>query len=254
MTDEDLTRDPRLQAVAEVQPYPLLFLTISGAHLYGFPSPDSDFDVRGVHVLPVEEVVGIRAGRETIESGGHREGLVLDLVTHDLLKFCQLLLKKNGLVLENLHAPLVVRTSAAHEELQAIARRCVTRHHAYHYLGFARSQWELFEKQRRVKPLLYVYRVLLTGIHMVRTGEIESSLVRLNEVYELPYVPELIAAKREGGEEAAFGDGDLSFHEREYGRLRQMLEDAHATSTLPEAPLGKAALHDLLVRVRLGRD
>ena len=25
-------------------PYPLLFATISGAHLYGFPSPDSDYD------------------------------------------------------------------------------------------------------------------------------------------------------------------------------------------------------------------
>ncbi|MDJ0688801.1 MAG: nucleotidyltransferase domain-containing protein [Xenococcaceae cyanobacterium MO_188.B32] len=29
------------------QPYPLLFATISGAHLYGFPSPDSDYDLRG---------------------------------------------------------------------------------------------------------------------------------------------------------------------------------------------------------------
>ena len=32
--------------------YPLVFATISGAHLYGFPSADSDFDLRGVHPLP----------------------------------------------------------------------------------------------------------------------------------------------------------------------------------------------------------
>lgn len=38
-------------------PYPLLFATVSGAHLYGFPSPDSDFDLRGVHVLPPREVI-----------------------------------------------------------------------------------------------------------------------------------------------------------------------------------------------------
>lgn len=31
--------------------YPLVFATVSGAHLYGFPSPDSDFDLRGVHVF-----------------------------------------------------------------------------------------------------------------------------------------------------------------------------------------------------------
>jgi len=37
------------------QPQPLLFATISGAHLYGFPPPDSDFDLRGAHVLPLEK-------------------------------------------------------------------------------------------------------------------------------------------------------------------------------------------------------
>jgi hypothetical protein len=38
-------------------------------------------------------------------------------------------------------------------------------HHSHHYFGFAETQWKLFDKERprRVKPLLYVYRVLLTG-------------------------------------------------------------------------------------------
>ena len=43
--------DPRLQRIVAAQPYPLLFATVSGAHLYGFPSPDSDFDLRGAHVF-----------------------------------------------------------------------------------------------------------------------------------------------------------------------------------------------------------
>ncbi len=34
--------DPRVQSEIAAQPYSLLFVTISGAHLYGFPSPDSD--------------------------------------------------------------------------------------------------------------------------------------------------------------------------------------------------------------------
>ena len=37
----------RLRAVIAEQPYPLLFVTISGAHLYGFSSADSDYDLRG---------------------------------------------------------------------------------------------------------------------------------------------------------------------------------------------------------------
>jgi len=68
--------------LAEVarHPYPLLFATISGAHLYGFPSPDSDFDLRGVHVLPAREAVGLLLKRETIEVEGMRSGIEMDLV------------------------------------------------------------------------------------------------------------------------------------------------------------------------------
>jgi hypothetical protein len=39
--------DLRLHRIVADQPYPLLFATISGAHLYGVPSPDSDFELRG---------------------------------------------------------------------------------------------------------------------------------------------------------------------------------------------------------------
>jgi len=56
-----MTVDPHLHRIVAAQPYPLLFATISGAHLYGFPSPDSDFDLRGAHVRPLEKVV--RDGR-----------------------------------------------------------------------------------------------------------------------------------------------------------------------------------------------
>jgi len=113
--------DQKLLKVISTQPYPLLFTTISGAHLYGFPSPDSDYDLRGVHILPVQEVIGLNPGRETIEVSEVREGLQIDLVTHDVKKFFSLLLKKNGYVLEQLYSPLIVHTTPAHEELKAIA-------------------------------------------------------------------------------------------------------------------------------------
>src|SRR3712207_6337165 len=114
--------DERVLKEVEGQHYPLLFVTISGAHLYGFPSPDSDYDVRGVHVLPVGEVVGLDPGRETVELSEVRGGLEIDLVTHDAKKFFGLLLKKNGYVLEQLYSPLVVKSSPGHEELKEIAR------------------------------------------------------------------------------------------------------------------------------------
>ena len=38
---------PDLSEVVAEQSHDLLFATVSGAHLYGFPSRDSDVDLRG---------------------------------------------------------------------------------------------------------------------------------------------------------------------------------------------------------------
>ncbi|MFO0893128.1 MAG: nucleotidyltransferase domain-containing protein [Isosphaeraceae bacterium] len=246
----------RLRGVVGRHPYPLLFATISGAHLYGFPSSDSDYDLRGCHVLPVQEVVGLDPGRETIETASKDDDFELDLVTHDAKKFFGLLLKKNGYVLEQVYSPLVVHTTPEHEELKAVARGCVTKHHSHHYFGFAETQWKLFEEERprRVKPLLYVYRVLLTGIHLMRTGEVEANLVRLHEDAGLSHVAGLIARKLAGPEQSTLDDADFVFHQREYERLRAELEAASSESHLPEAPSARPALNDLLVRLRLGAD
>jgi len=84
-------------------PYPRLFATVSGAHLYGFPSPDSDYDLRGAHLLPASEAVGLLPKRETVEVGGLHDGVEMDLVTHDVHKFFTMLLKRNGYVLEQLY-------------------------------------------------------------------------------------------------------------------------------------------------------
>jgi uncharacterized protein len=244
---------PELLRTARRQPHPLLFATVSGAHLYGFPSADSDYDLRGVHVLPAKDVVGLVTGEETIEVSQKDESLELDLVTHDVKKFFLLMLQKNGYVLEQLYSPLIVLTSPEHEELKSIGHDCVTRRHSHHYLGFSETQWRLFLKEspHRVKPLLYVYRVLLTGIHLMRTGQIEANLRKLNEEAPLPYIAELIERKLAGAEKSVLGDVDLNFYEREFVRLREELERASAASALPEVPSAQQALNDFLIRLRL---
>ena len=241
-----------LRRVAASQQYPLLFATISGAHLYGFPSPDSDYDVRGVHIIPAREVLGLHKRRETLELSDDRSGPLVDLVTHDAEKFFRLLLRRNGYVLEQLTSPLVVQTTPEHAELRSLVPGLITRHHAHHYHGFARSQWSLFQKERprRVKPLLYVYRVLLTGLHLMRTGHVEANVLVLNEDARLPCIASLVQAKQ-SGERATLDESDIDSHEREFARLLADLESASVATSLPDAPTAGPALSDLLVRLRL---
>src|SRR6202008_1959065 len=134
----------KLREAVQRQTHPMVFVTISGAHLYGFPSPDSDYDLRGVHLLPLKDVVGLNAGHETVEKSGIYDGLEIDLVTHDARKFFGLMPKKNGYVLEQVFSPLIVHTTPEHAELREIAKQCVTRHHVHHYFGFAETEWKLF--------------------------------------------------------------------------------------------------------------
>ncbi|WP_010587381.1 nucleotidyltransferase domain-containing protein [Schlesneria paludicola] len=248
-----MTFDSRLYKHIVDHPYPLLFATISGAHLYGFPSPDSDFDLRGVHLLPIKDLVGLETGQETVEKSEIHDGLEIDLVTHDAKKFFNLMLKKNGYVLEQLLSPLIIFTTAEHDELKSLAANCITRHHAHHYFGFAETQWKLFQKADppHVKPLLYVYRVLMTGIHLMRTSEVQANLSRLNETAKLPYIDELIARKTGGPELGRLEQADLEFHRREYERLRNELQRAFEESRLPEVATAEPALNELLVRIRL---
>ena len=253
MTDVRDLDPTSLRPVVEDQPYPVVFATVSGAHLYGFPSRDSDVDLRGVHVLPAHEVVGLRTGPQTLARSWLSEDVEVDLVTHDLVKFARLLLRRNGYVLEQLLSPLVVTTSAAHEELVALAPACLSRHHAHHYLGFARTQHELFRRTDELKPLLYTVRVLLTGIHLLRTGQVQAHLPTLLGL--VPEAPPWVEAAvlQKGQAEHGRNDGLVAPDQVEAScaALVQVLERERERSALPDAPTAEPALHDLVVRRRL---
>jgi predicted nucleotidyltransferase len=100
-----------------------------------------------------------------------------------------------------------------------------------------------------VKTVLYAYRVLLTGIHLLRTGEVEANLARLAMEYQRPFLNELIARKRE--EKGAAPDLDWSFHDGQLRELEGRLESAHQDSALPEER-DRQGLSELLVRWRCG--
>ncbi|WP_171167492.1 DNA polymerase beta superfamily protein [Streptomyces sp. I05A-00742] len=246
--------DVDLSPVLAQQTHPLVFATVSGAHLYGFPSRDSDVDLRGVHLLPVEELVGLREGEETLTRMGERDGVEMDLVTHDLRKFARLMLRRNGYVIEQLLSPLVVRTTDVHAELAALAPGVLTSNHAHHYRGFAGTQWRLFGKRQELKPLLYTLRVLLTGIHLMRSGEVVAHLPSLLELVEAPgYVPELISAKAVAEHGAVGGIVDGERLRVDVEALHGELDAAQAASRLPEGPEPAVfeALHRLVVRARV---
>jgi predicted nucleotidyltransferase len=76
-----------LRQLAEGQPYRPLFVTVSGAHVHGFPSPDSDVDLRGAHLMPLRDVIGLDVPDQTVERKLELAGVEVELVAHDLGKY-----------------------------------------------------------------------------------------------------------------------------------------------------------------------
>lgn len=72
--------DPQAQRVAsevlaeEEQKRRHLVVALSGAHAYGFPSPDSDLDLKGIHVAPTRDLLGLSEPTFTSDRTGIVEG------------------------------------------------------------------------------------------------------------------------------------------------------------------------------------
>jgi uncharacterized protein len=242
---------PALREYVERLEYRPRFVTVSGAHLYGFPSSDSDVDLRGCHQLPLREMVGMDLPKLTVEEKSDVNGAEVELVSHEIAKYLRLLVRNNGYILEQIFSPIVILGQDFLDRLRPLASRCVTRNHYYHYRGFYATQCKLLAKEnpKRTKPVLYAYRVLMTGIHLLRTGDVEANLLGLNKHFNFMFLDELIGRKV-NGENISVGDLDWSFHEARLSELEARLDAAFAQSSLPEV-CDRKPINDLLVSLRL---
>lgn len=240
----------QLASITREGPEPV-FATISGAHLYGFASRDSDVDLRGAFLLSARSMLGLRKVEETITIE-QKTPVDLDWVAHDLRKFARMMVSHNGYVMEQLYSPLVVVTTPAHQELLALGRGCLTRPTVRHYQGFARGRRKrVREPDATIKHLLYAYRVLLSGIHLMRAGEVVANIGVLRELYRSPAVEELVLRKQQGAEKMPLLQSEIAAHDKHLDELERELESAYERSSLPMEPTTSAALEDFVVRLRL---
>lgn len=230
---------------------PPVFATISGAHLYGFASRDSDVDLRGAFLLPTRSMLGLRKVDETITIE-QKSPLDLDWVAHDLRKFARMMVSHNGYALEQLYSPMIVVSTPAHLELLELGRGCVTRPTVRHYQGFARGRRKrVHEPDATIKHLLYAYRVLLSGIHLMRSGEVVANIAVLRELYRSAAVEELVKRKQDGAEKTPLRPDEIRTHDVHLDALERELEQAYDRSSLPLEPTTVTALEDFVIRLRL---
>lgn len=98
--------EARLNAVEATEGVRLLMAIESGSRAWGFPSPDSDYDVRFLYVRPRDWYLSLVPGRDVIEHAIVDE---IDLNGWDVRKALGLLLNSNAVVSEWIESPIRYR-------------------------------------------------------------------------------------------------------------------------------------------------
>ena len=229
-------------------------VSLSGAHAYGFPSPDSDLDVKAVHVDPATELLGFPRAPRAAERLEIVDGVEMDYSSNELGHVLLGVLKGNGNYLERFLSGFLFDAQPELTTLQPLIQASLSQRIARHYLGFGRQQEKEWEEGDRAsaKRLLYVLRTTLTGLHGLLTGQLITDVTRLLQRYGYADAAELVEQKRRGEKAELPTELRTKWAER-IPRLFEQLEGAAARSVLPSEPPNADALEQWLIAHRLTR-
>jgi len=212
-----------------------LVIYLSGAHAYGFPSPDSDLDLKCVHVEPTRELVGLESITEALDRVETIEGVELDYGSNELAQVLRGAIKGNGNFLERLFgAAALGGDPELLAEARAVVRPVFSRQIARHYAGFAVSQRNVFEQRPTAKRALYVLRTAATGRAVLARGEVITDVNQLAE-FVPPEIHELIELKRIGERQPLSASQVHAWRERLLAAIHAVSVAAE-TSPLPVDP------------------
>jgi len=212
-----------------------LVVYLSGAHAYGFPSPDSDLDLKCVHIAPTADLVGL----SPVEDPGDRieivEGVELDYGSNELAPVLRGAIKGNGNFLERILGDLALGgRQALLDDARALVKPLLSRRVSKHYGGFAISQLKAFDQKPSAKRALYVLRTAATGRHLMSHGEMVTDVARLGEFVPRE-IDELLAIKRTGERQELEPEHAQAWRTRLVAAI-DAVDSAWPSSVLPEHP------------------
>jgi hypothetical protein len=182
-----------------------LFITLSGSHLYGTSSPDSDYDYRGAFLAKPSDILGFQKYQRNIRIS---DGL-LDSEIMEIGDYVKLLAGGNCTLLEQVFAKPLVPT-ADYLDLKGVLEDNLNAVGIFEsYNGMAYNNYKNTikkEGKRTAKKYLYVLRGFMAGIHALDTGVIEANINKLNEYFNIRKINELVDIKRNGQEQTIITD------------------------------------------------
>lgn len=231
-----------------------LVVSLSGGHAYGFPSPDSDLDLKAIHIEPTKELLGLARSHTKTERLEVIDGVEVDYSSNELQLALLGILQGNGNFIERVLGAIPLRSSVDLSTLRPLVHRNLSRRIHRHYHGFASGQLGEWEKTsgRSAKKLLYVLRTTLTGTHALKSGEIVTDVTALLDEYGFQAARELVEQKGRG-ELAELPEALIKQWRDRVSGAFALLNAAREESHLPEEPPHAAEMEAWLLSIRRAR-
>ncbi|GAB2023786.1 nucleotidyltransferase domain-containing protein [Pseudolactococcus yaeyamensis] len=201
------TIQDKLKQIEQEQNITILHAVESGSRAWGFPSKDSDYDVRFIYKRPPEWYLRLEKTKDSLEFPINDE---LDISGWDLDKTLVLLRKTNPSLVEWLNSPIVY---AQDDKFIAEIRELYETHInekalIFHYLHMAEGNYRgyLTGKFVKIKKYFYVIRPLLACLWVATYHE--KPPVAFEKLLTLPHlskafldeVESLLVRKKAGDE------------------------------------------------------
>jgi predicted nucleotidyltransferase len=187
----------------------VVYLTLSGSRLGGYAKPDSDIDVRGTFIAPLNRIIGLGCARNVYENKIAIRDLICDISVNDISKTIGLLISNNSNEYEHVMNPTPIASeNSVMPHLVKFAHKALTNKVCNSFRGIAYSHFQnrLSKKSFAnrstedisLKDLFYIYRPLMAGIHLMETGKFESNIVRLNGYFHDDLIEGMIEWRSQG--------------------------------------------------------
>lgn len=188
-----------LQELQEENGIDILLACETGSRAWGFPSPDSDYDVRFIYKHKTDWYVSLNESKDTLEM--MFDNNEIDLSGWDLKKSLNLLWKSNAALLERIQSPIIyISNNEFVEGINDLAKgtysKIATMHH---YLNMAKNMFEEVKGKESVKlkKLFYALRTSIACrwilekeimppiVFQTMLGELNIDIKIKQRIYEL---------------------------------------------------------------------
>ena len=159
-----------LSAIEERENLTILLAVESGSRAWGFPSPDSDYDVRFLYIRPRDYYLSLEKRKDVYELPIDD---LLDINGWDFDKTLRLLRSSNPTLFEWMSSPIIYRKHKGFDELMRNAHECfMSKPGLYHYLHMAEGNYREYLRTDvvKLKKYFYVLRPILACRHILQHG------------------------------------------------------------------------------------